>query len=90
MNGEKRSHQGYEVTEACTVEGVELVIGYNPAAPNPYVCWYCKHGRDYYWGYYTNELRTAREKLVERYLEKCGIPRNSLIREDRKQEIYER
>lgn len=90
MGDGKRSHQGYEVIETCTVEGMELVIGHHPAAPNPYVCWYCKNGTDYYWGYYTNELQTAREKLIERYQEKCGIARSSLSREDRKQEAYER
>lgn len=90
MDSEKRSHQEYEVTETCTVEGIELVIGHNPSAPNPYVCWYCKNDTDYYWGYYTNELQTAREKLVERYREKCGILRSPLTQEKRMQESYER
>ena len=49
MKNEKRSNQGYEIIESCTIGSTELVIGYNPKAPNPYVCWYCKGGDNYYW-----------------------------------------
>ena len=41
MENEKRSNQGYEIIESCTIGSTELVIGHNPKAPNPYVCWYC-------------------------------------------------
>ena len=58
---------GYEIIESCTIGSTELVIGHNPKAPNPYVCWYCKNGTDYFWGCYVNELSAAREKLNERY-----------------------
>ena len=51
----------------------ELVIGHNPKAPNPYVCWYCKNGKEYFWGYYCNELSSAREKLNERYKTECIV-----------------
>ena len=54
----------------------ELVIGHNPNAPNPYVCWYCKGGSNYFWGYYTNELDDARQKLNERYQSECRMPYN--------------
>ena len=68
MDEEKRSNQNYEIIESCTIGSTELVIGHNPNAPNPYVCWYCKGGSNYFWGYYTNELDAARQKLNERYL----------------------
>lgn len=54
----------------------ELVIGHNPNAPNPYVCWYCKGSSNYFWGYYTNELDAARQKLNERYQSECRMPYN--------------
>ena len=38
MENEKRSNQGYEIIESCTVGSTELVIGHNPKAVNPYVC----------------------------------------------------
>lgn len=54
MDEEKRSNGGYEIIESCTIGSNELVIGHNPNAPNPYVCWYCKGGDNYFWGYYDN------------------------------------
>ena len=51
MSEETRSNQGYEIIESCTIGSTELVIGHNPKAPNPYVCWYCKGGDNYYWGH---------------------------------------
>ena len=50
MDGGTRSNQGYEIIEGCTIGNTELVIGHHPKAPNPYVCWYCKGGDNYYWG----------------------------------------
>ena len=46
---EKRINSGYEIIESHTIGSNELVIGHNPEAPNPYVCWYCKNGSDYFW-----------------------------------------
>lgn len=48
MDEEKRSNGGYEIIESCTIGSNELVIGHNPNAPNPYVCWYCKGGDNYF------------------------------------------
>ena len=76
MDEEKRSNQNYEIIESCTIGSIELVIGHNPNAPNPYVCWYCKGGSNYFWGYYTNELDAARQKLNERYQLECRMPYN--------------
>ena len=45
---EKRINGGYEIIESCTIGNNELVIGHNSKAPNPYVCWYCKDGSDYF------------------------------------------
>ena len=67
MNEEKRINAGYEIIESCTIGSTELVIGHNPKAPNPYVCWYC----------YVNELSAAREKLNERYQTECRLPYNN-------------
>ena len=73
MDEEKRSNQNYEIIESCTIGSTELVIGHNPNAPNPYVCWYCKGGSNYFWGYYTNELDDARKKLNERYQSESAV-----------------
>ena len=62
MNEEKRMNGGYEIIESCQIGRTELVIGHNSKAPNPYVCWYCKDGSDYFWGYYFNQLSEARDK----------------------------
>ena len=61
MDEEKRTNQGYEILESCTIGSSELVIGHNPKAPNPYVCLYCKGGDNYYWGCYCNDISAARE-----------------------------
>jgi len=76
MNTEKRINQGYEIIECFTIGKKELVIGYHPKTPNPYVCWYCKGGDNYYYGYYCNTFAEAREKLAERYLSECRMPYN--------------
>ncbi len=46
MDEEKRSNQNYEIIESCTIGSTELVIGHNPNAPNPYVCWYLVIGHN--------------------------------------------
>ena len=74
MSEETRSNQGYEIIESCTIGSTELVIGHNPKAPNPYVCWYCKGGDNYYWGCYCNELSEERESLSERYNKERCMP----------------
>ncbi|MCD7827264.1 MAG: hypothetical protein LUG85_01830 [Clostridiales bacterium] len=78
MDKEKRSNGGYEIIESCTIGSNELVIGYNPNAPNSYVCWYCKGGNNYFWGCYCNDLSAARESLSERYNSERQMPYNNL------------
>ena len=73
MEEEKRINGGYEIMESCTIGNNELVIGHNAKAPNPYVCWYCKDGSDYFWGYYCNQLSEA----IERYKRECRLPYNN-------------
>ena len=66
MSEEVRSCNGYEIIESRTIGSSEIVIGHNPNAVNPYVCWYCKNGNDYYWGRYVNDLDSAKEFMRER------------------------
>lgn len=72
-----RSHQGYAIVEGCYIGNVEIVIGHNPEAPSPYVCWYCRGGSGYYWGYYCSSIGAARKKLRERYRSEGHMPYNS-------------
>lgn len=71
MDEDQRYNQGYEIIESITVRGKELVIGYDPEAALPYVCWYHIDDAGYLFGYYTSELSNAKEKLEERYLQEC-------------------
>ena len=48
------------------IGSTEFVVGHNPNSPNPYVCWYCKNGSDYFWGYYCNTLEGSKAKFHER------------------------
>jgi len=66
MNDNKRSNEGYKIIESHTIGKKEFVIGHNPNAPNPFVCWHCKNGIDFYWGFYCNTLQAAQNKLHER------------------------
>ena len=49
-------------------EHEEIVIGYNEKAVQKYVCWYCRDNDNYFWGYYTNNLKDAMKKMDERIL----------------------
>jgi len=66
MNEEKRSNEGYEIIESRTIGNTEFVVGHNPKAPDPYVCWVCRNGNDYYWGRYRGSLEAARFELRNR------------------------
>ena len=76
MNTGRRFNQGYEIIECCTIGSKEIVIGHHSKAPNPYVCWYCKGGDNYYQGCYCNTLEAAKEKLIERYQDECQMSYN--------------
>ena len=90
MDEEKRINGGYEIMESCTIGNNELVIGHNAKAPNPYVCWYCKDGSDYFWGYYCNQLLEAREKLNERYQREYRMPYNQPDKKQKSRDDRER
>lgn len=64
-----RVHDGYLITQSKKAAGREYLIGYNPEAEQPYVCWCCENERDYFWGYYTKSLDEAVAKMNERYEE---------------------
>lgn len=87
---EKRINSGYEIIESHTIGSNELVIDHNPEAPNPYVCWYCKNGSDYFWGYYCNQLSEARKKLNERYRRECRMPYNQPDKNQKSRDDRER
>ena len=78
-----RSNQGYEIIEGCTIGNEEIVIGHHPKAPNPYVCWYCMGGDNYYQGCYCNTIQAAREELIERYQSECQMPYNQPLKKER-------
>lgn len=75
MSKERCINQGYEITQSCTIGRKEIVIGHNEHTPNPYVCWYCKNRRDFYWGHYCNTMKKAQEKFKER----CQEERNDQL-----------
>jgi len=64
---EKRINCGYEIVTAlrCS-KRMELVIGHNPEAPNPWVCWYCYDGNSYSTGEYCNTFKDALQSLADR------------------------
>ena len=64
---ENRVNCGYEIVTAIkTGKGTELVIGHNPKAPSPYVCWYCYDGTSYSTGDYCGTYKQALESVADR------------------------
>ena len=62
-----RENCGYEIVTAIkTGKGTELVIGHNPKAPSPWVCWYCYGGNSYSTGDYCGTYKQALESLADR------------------------
>ena len=66
-----RENAGYKIITALLVGKAdkrmeELVIGYNPNAADPWVCWYCYDGTDYCHGDYCKTSRQALAALSER------------------------
>ena len=62
-----RENAGYEIITALRCgKRTELVIGHNPKAPNPYVCWWCYDGNNYSTGDYCNTFKSALESLADR------------------------
>ena len=64
---DKRINCGYEIVTAlrCS-KRMELVIGHNPEAPSPWVCWYCYDGNYYSTGDYCTTFKGALQSLADR------------------------
>lgn len=80
----KRINGGYEIIENCTLGDTELVIGHNPNAPDPYVCWDCNNSIEYSNGFYCQTYSTAREEMSDRYFTRSCIL-EGLLRAEQKQ-----
>ena len=87
---EKRINGGYEIIESCTIGNNELVIGHNSKAPNPYVCWYCKDGSDYFLGILLQSVIGSEGKLNERYQRECCMPYNQPDKKQKSRDDRER
>lgn len=62
-----RINAGYTIVTALRIDAThEIVIGHNPAAPAPYVCWDCRNGDDYNTGGYCQSYRQALLVMSER------------------------
>ncbi len=62
-----RINAGYRIIEShMKPNGDELVIGYHEKAPQPYVCWWCSGGNNYYWGYYCSSYEEAKTNMMGR------------------------
>ena len=67
MTEEKRFNNGYRIIESHLTGEMEIVIGHNPHAHSPYVCWYCRNGTEYLMGYYGDDFTSVHNKLWERF-----------------------
>lgn len=62
-----RACAGYIIIQALRLDpSHEIVIGHNPRAAAPYVCWDCRNGDDYNTGGYCQTYRQALLVLSER------------------------
>ena len=62
----ERTNCGYTIIQSIVSGDIEIVLGHNPKAPNPYVTWKCKNGDYYYWGHYFNDRHAAECDLLFR------------------------
>ena len=63
----KRVNANYEIIAAIPIDHThEIVIGHNPSAPAPYVCWNCRNTDDYSDGGYCSTYRQALYVMSER------------------------
>ena len=66
---EKEVNAGYEIIRRERSGGVEIVLGHNPNAPEPYVTWKCKNGSDCYHGHYFSDEGRAIKDFNKRIRE---------------------
>ena len=64
-----RKNEGYIITNQLTVGSTEFVLGVHEAAPNQFVTWQCKDGKDYFWGHYYTDLLSAQKDFCTRALD---------------------
>ena len=75
----KRTNAGYDIIDSCKVGDSEVVIGYNPNAPCPYVCWRCDGGNNnYYRGRYCGSRQRAQEIMLSRAVSLCGLEKDGV------------
>lgn len=58
----KEINAGYEIIKRKHLKEIDIVLGYNPKAPEQYVTWRCKNNLYYYHGhYFTDESRALKD-----------------------------
>ena len=63
----KRINANYEIVNTIRInKRTEIVIGHNPKAPSPYVCWKCYDGNNYESGDYCLSYRGAMQALIKK------------------------
>ena len=64
----ERTCEGYTIIQAVMLDHTtEIVVGYNPDAYQPYVCWFSSEN-GYDTGRYCFDFKTAMKNLAERLL----------------------
>ena len=71
----KEINAGYEILDRQRVGSTEIVLGYNPRAPEPYVTWKCRHGSDYHFGHYFADKSSAVKDFKKRIREERAYER---------------
>lgn len=66
QENELRSNQGYRILESQTIGAAEFVVGYNPNAADPYVCWNCMNETFYDFGHYCSTFEEAYQVMLSR------------------------
>ena len=65
----ERINEGYKIVQAVRIGRTEeVVIGFNPKAVQPYVCWYCLNGGNYFTGHYDYSFKGALKDLAVRII----------------------
>lgn len=86
--------QNYKILQTVTfTNGRGFALGYNEAAPNPYVTWQFTESadgkKDYYWGHYCNDMETAQkdfDKRIDSYKDQFHVQERTEGRE--RTELY--
>jgi len=85
---EKRVCAGYEVIKSRRIKTVEVVLAYNPKAPQPYVTWKAyahSQFKDFAYGNYFPDYDRAEkdfQRRIEEVREDAGLPRRKRPRHE--------